>query len=264
MLISLLLCVASLAGVVGVWVARGPATDRVVTWLGRIEPVLEAADNAFVRVNGELQRARSYVDRVETTVTQLGADVINNRLVLTVISNTVGGQLVQTVVRVGEAATSVGETVRSVNNTLEAINALPFASAPSLPDDVVAVAERMASLRAEVQALQDRVSGFKADVVGGAVAEVTDRTARIDALLADIEARTIRHGEQIRQVRQAVAIAKSEAPGWITLAALGATLLLLWIAFSQAVVFLGAWSSAGFKPLFGWSFVRPSPSPDKP
>lgn len=259
MIVSLVLFVVNVAGIVGLWAARAPVTNSVVTLLGRVEPVLETANNAVVRVNAELGRARGAVGRVETSVTELGENVVNNQVVLNVISNTVGGPLVRSVIRAGETVIAVNEVVRSVNATIEAINALPFVSAPPLPAGVVTMTERIAAVQAEVVALRDRVTGFKANVVGGAVAEVTDRTARIDALLAEVQSQAADLEAKIRQTRQAVALAKSEMPVWITLAVSLGTLLLVWSAFSQAVVFFYAWSLAGFKPPFPGAPVRFSP-----
>lgn len=259
MALSLALFIANLAGIVGVWAARGPLTENVVTWLGRAEPVLEVADNAFVRVNSELARARVFVNRVETDVTELGEDVINNRRILTVISNTVGGQLGQTIFRVGETINAVGEVVVAVNTTVEAVNALPFVSVPPLPQEVVAVAEGVTQIRNEVKALEDRINTFKANVVSSVVTEVTDRTTRIDGLLSQVETRTTLIEQRIKFARQAVAVAKAEAPRWILLGAIGVTLFLLWFALSQAVMFFYAWSLADLKPLFPNVPVRFSP-----
>lgn len=250
---------ANAAGIVGLWAVRTPVTNDVVALLGRVEPVLETANDAVVRANAELGRARGAVGRVEASVTELGENVVNNQLVLNVISNTVGGPLVRSVIRAGETVVAVNEVVRSVNTTIEAINALPFVSAPPLPAGVITLTERIADVQAEVVALCDRASGFKANVVGGAVAEVTDRTARIDTGLAQVQSQTADLEAQIKQTRQAVALAKSEMPVWITLAVSLGTLLLAWSAFSQAVVFLYAWSLAGFKPLFAGAPVRFSP-----
>lgn len=260
MVLSLVLCVAGLAGIVNLWVIRGPAIESAVTGLQRIEPVLETADNALVRTNASLRRTRGYVERVETTVVQLGDNVANNRIILRVISNTVGTQLVQSVIEVATTMSQIGEAVRATNNALETINALPFASAPTLPDEVSAVVDRVADLRSEAQALYDRVQTFQAEVVGGAVGEVTSRTQRLDRALAEIEAVIARYNERVVQARQAVAIAKVQAPTWITFGVIGASLALGWFVFSQAIVFLYAWSLAGFRPLFRGAPVRYSPN----
>lgn len=259
MLLSFLLCFANLAGIVALWVARQPAIDNTLALLDRVAPVLVTADNGLVRLNAEVGRARGLVDRVETSATQLGDNIVNNRVVLTVISNTVGSQLVQSVANVAQTVSLMAEVVRSANDTATAINALPFASVPVLPDDARVLVERAANLQAEVRAFQDRVRNFKAQVVGGALSEVTDRTARVDALLAEIESAATRYLQQVRQARQAVELARSQSPTWINLGVIGASALLLWVALSQVVVFFYAWSWSGLKPLFIGAPVRFSP-----
>ncbi len=250
MVVSLVLTVASLTGIVNLWMIRAPVIEGVVTWLGRVEPVLETADNTLVRATAGLQRTRGYVERVENTVVRLGTNIADNRIILTVISNTVGTQLVQSVVEVATTVSTFAEAIRATNNALEAIDALPFASAPTLPEEVSAIVDRVADLRSEAQDLYDRVTTLQAELVGGAVGEITTRTQRIDRAIAEIEALTMRYNQRVVQARQAVAIAKVQAPTWITFGVIGASLALAWFAFSQAVVFLYAWSLAGFRPLF--------------
>jgi hypothetical protein len=167
---------------IGVWLVKPPLINlagAVFTPAGR---VLALADGRLTQVDQRLGQAQERLQTAEANVNQIGSDLEENSLILNVISQTVGAELIPIVTQVRDDAAAVRDLVETANETVQSLNNLPFLRAEvpgtdalqALVDSIAAAERAVEELRTTIQAARvERIlrSGSAADA---AVASVTD------------------------------------------------------------------------------------------
>lgn len=131
MAISVLVLVVSLTGIVGAWIVRAQLTTDLVGLATEAEARASTIKRGLDLLDTTLTRARVQVAAVEQDVQTFGADVEENKPLLTAISDKLGIELSLLVDSAREIMTSIREAVAAVNSAIEAINAIPFVSVPT-------------------------------------------------------------------------------------------------------------------------------------
>ncbi len=242
MVISALALVLSLTGIVGAWIVRAQLATGLVDIATQAEARATRAKQGVDRLDAALSRARDQVLGVERDVQALGADLDQNRPLLSGISERLGLELGPLFDSAREIMTTIREAVTAVNSAIEAINAIPFISIP-VPEmeKLEKLSQDIDSLRAQVQDLRTAIDQRRSEIIQGAVSIVTTPTSQIGATLGEMQATVSGYSEQLGSVQERLSNFKSAIGGWLTWTAVIFTLILLWFAFSQAGLLVLGW-----------------------
>jgi hypothetical protein len=262
MVISVLMLVLSLAGIAGTWIVRAELASRLVKVAAGAELRVAAIKGGLDRIDTSLGLARAVVSGVEQDVQAFGADVEQNRPLLTAISDRLGVELEPLFDGVREIVTTIGETVDAVNAAIEAINAIPFVSVPAPALETAnKLSEDVETLGTQVRELRASIEAKRSEIIQGTVAIVTTPAAQIGDTLGELQATVSGYGQEVGVVQERLARFQASIGGRLTWVAAMLTVLLLWLAFSQAAVLVLGWRFYSGKDLLArWN----APAPGKP
>lgn len=242
MVISILMLVLSLAGIVGTWIVRAELATRLVNVATAAELRVTVIKGGLDRLDTAIDRVNALVAGVEQDVQAFGTDLEHNRPLLTAISDKLGVELQPLFDSVREIASTVVETVDAVNTAIEAINAIPFVSIPApalakankLSQDVEAMGTQVRDLRAAIDAK-------RSEIIEGTVAIIITPVSQIGGTLGEVQETMSGYNREVGAVQEGLASFKASIDGWLTWVAVILTLILLWLALSQAAVLVVGW-----------------------
>jgi hypothetical protein len=242
MAISVLMLVLCLIGIVGTWIVRGQLATDLVGIVTAAETRATAVQQGLDRLDTALTQARGQVAAVEHDVQAFGADLEQNRPLLTAISDKVGIEFSPLVDSAREIMASIREAVAAVNSAIEAINAIPFVSVP-VPEleTLKKLSQDVEDFRTEVQALRTAIDQRRSEIIGGAVSIITTPTSQIGSTLDEMQTTVSGYSQTLGAVREGLSTLQSGIGRWLTWAAVILSLILLWIAFSEVGLLVLAW-----------------------
>lgn len=248
LVIAVLVIVLCAAGIYGAWYANRTITDFTLKVFSIADTGAAIAENGAGRVNDLVQSGRTEVQQAEATINDVGANLQANSPVLTALSARLETRLAPTVGKVQAALAPVNNALQGINTAVAILNSLPFVQekAPVVGriDTALTQLDQMA---ADVQQLNDTL---KASVVGGknqltqeAVTTLTTLTTRIDTRLAGVQTEVQAVQADLSALRDRLEARQSRLLLIYDLSAIGITLLLIWLIYSQIVVFRSHWAS---------------------
>lgn len=260
--ISILVLVLSLAGVVGTWIARSQLASSLVGIVTRAEAGASVVNQGLDRLDAAFTEARDQVVAVEQDVQALGADVEQNKPLVTAISDKLGIGLGPLIDSVRETMTTIREAVAAVNSAIEAINAIPFVSVP-VPEmeTVKKLSEDVENLRTEVQNVRTAMDERRSEIIQGAVSVITTPTSRIGSTLGEMQAAVSGYSLQLGVVQKGLSNLSSTIERGLTWLAVILTLILLWIVLSQIGLLVLGWRFFSGQDLLA---QKPQEMPDDP
>lgn len=242
MVISILVLALSLTGVVGTWMVRADLDTGLVSIVADAEARAANLKQGLDQLDTALAQARDQVAAVEQEVETFGADLDQNRPLLTAISDKLGLDLTPLVDQAREIVTTIRETVAAVNSIVESINTLPFVSKP-IPEleALNKLSQDIETFQAEVQNLRLTIEQKRSEIIGGAVSLIATPASQIRGSLDEMQTTVSTYSQQIGTVQEGLSDFKSTIGKTLTWVAVILTLLLLWIAFSQAGLLVLGW-----------------------
>jgi hypothetical protein len=242
MIVSAVVLVLCLVGITGAWSIRAQLQTDLVSVVTAAEAQATAVNQGLDRIDDALTRARDRVAGIEQDTLAFGANLEENRPLLTVISNTVGVELSPLVESARGLMTSIREAAAAVNSTIEAINAIPFVSVP-VPElaSLKKLSQDVEDFRSEVQELRTAIDQRRSEIIQGAVSIVTSPTSQIGATLDDMSTATSGYRRKLGAVQERLSDLGSAIGKTLTWGAVTLTLLLLWVAFSQVGLLVLGW-----------------------
>ena len=240
-LVSVLVILLSLGGILGAWWANSIVTNVTLNVFSVVQGGVEVVDNAAGRVDTLIQTARGEVQQAGQTVTTIAANLQENHPILTALSERVETRLGPGIDKIQEAISPVRDALMTVSNVVSLANSIPFIQerAPRL-DQLEQTFTRLGTLAADVQQLRSTLK--EATVAGAdkltqtAATALTDLTSRIDAGLADIQSNVQTLQSDITALQARLQQRQSSLLLIYNLSALAATLIFIWVIYSQVVV----------------------------
>jgi hypothetical protein len=225
----------SLAGGVGIWIVKEPATTRATRLFGRIEAALDDADKGIEHVKTSLARAS---DRLISARKEQRRQPRQNNAARRFLARTVQQTVAPELGSAHETIHTVAEAAVVVNSMLEDLGNFPFLSVSGL--DVAPLREINSGLTVVESSAWEltRLLGDpppKPDSDDVQLSGVERILTRMQRLVAEQEPR-------LAQVRQRTEQLKARALSWILPASVLVSLACFWIAFSQVILLRHAWS----------------------
>jgi hypothetical protein len=228
----------SLAGAIGVWIVKGPVTERATHVFERIEAALNLAGQTLDHVDTSLARAAERLEGAREEESKLAKEPQRANAMRRTLARTVQRTIVPEVGNAQAKLHSVAEAAVAVNSVLEDVGSLPFLSTAGLDTDRLAeMNSRLADVGPAAWELSRLLGepGPESDEAGGQLSRVGQAVQTLRTSVADYKS-------QMTQVQQRTEALKSRTLQWITPVAVLISLICFWIALSQVSVLCHAWS----------------------
>jgi hypothetical protein len=228
----------SVAGGIGIWIVKGPATAKATRVFERIDAALDIADQALAQGNTSLARAAERLDNSREEHRRLAQQPMPNTALLRTLSRTVQRTVAPEIGNAHEKLHTVAEAAVVVNAVLEDVGNLPFLSVTGL--DIDRLTEMNSGLADVGPAAWElsRLLGEPEPDSGAA----RNQLSRVEQSLVSVRGMIGEFERPLTEVRQRTEALKARTLPWITPASLLISLACFWIALSQLSVLAHAWS----------------------
>jgi uncharacterized phage infection (PIP) family protein YhgE len=240
-IIAVLFIVISVGGIVGAWWINNVASNVTLKAFSVVETGVAVVDTGIGRVDALIQTGRTEVQQAQETITTVAGNLQANHPVLQALSDRLETRLGPTVDKIQEAVAPVREALGTVSSAVSIANSIPFVHerAPRL-DQLDNALSRLGDTSADVQQLRTTLRGAaegKADQATQETATaLTNLTSRVDTRLAEIQTGVQEIQAEITALQARLETLKSRLLLIYDLLALAATLMFLWVIYSQVVV----------------------------
>jgi hypothetical protein len=241
MVLSVILIILSIAGIVGNWFVNDSMTDDIVQVLTGVEKTLGLTGDALGRLDTRVSDARDRVATFEETVQTAGENFTENPVILTALSEKLDLGIAPAINGLRETVQSVRERVVGIQNAVQAINALPFVSVGEQVSDgdrLQRLSEGVATLTEGVEETRNGVREAKQNIAARVAYSFGKGISKLDGGLVTIETAVMGYGTQVSELRTEISALKASVTFWLDVASVTMTLILLWLIFSQVVVFI--------------------------
>ena len=266
MVISIIVLIACLVGIVGVWVLRSELNHMVTNVAATADTVVARGQGAAARLDTRLTTMQTSVQSATTTVSNAGAKVEDAPLALLAVEQITNKDLSPAVDDLTSTADDLREFAARLDSTLELLNKLPpFSSneegildkAIALLDNTQAAAQSVADLR---QGIQDR----KSTAVQSGVSLLTAPLNRLGTALSSVQTAVNGVEESLTKARSSIAQTKANVMRAINIATAFLTVLLIWLVLSQVSFFMHGMDMFKAKPTAPAVSASAAPSIDVP
>jgi hypothetical protein len=220
----------SLAGGVGVWIVKEPATAKATRIFGRIEAALDVADQGLDHVKSSLARAVERLDSAREEQRKLAQESRTPDVARRFLARTVQQRIAPGIGDAHEKLHTVAEAAVVVNSVLEDVGNIPFLSIPGLDTD------RLAEINSNLSRVESstwellRLLGESGSEAG---MDAANRLSQVERTLKTMQGLIAEYEPQLTQVRQRTETLKSWTLPWITPATILISAVCFWIALSQ-------------------------------
>ena len=246
LMVAVLVIVLSVGGIIGAWGVNNVVTNVTLKIFSVVEGGANLVDTAAGRVETLVQDGRDEVQQTESTINTVAANIQENRPVLTALSERLETRLGPTVDKIQEAVAPARDALVTIGNVVTFANSIPFVQerAPRL-GQLEEVLTELGNLSTDLQqlrtTLREATLATADELTQQLVTVLTGLTSRVDGWLAEIETgiQGVRSDIEAFQVR--TQMIKSGLLLAYNLIALLATLLYIWVIYSQVVVIRHHW-----------------------
>jgi hypothetical protein len=241
-LVVMVVCVIFLfglvAGTVGVWLIKGPLLNLTDALFHPAQEVLTLADRRLERVDDRLGQAQERLQTAEANVAGIGGELEENSLILNVISQTVGAELVPVMTQIREDASAVRELVEAANETVQNFNNLPFIAA-ELPGTAALqeLVDGIAAAEAALQELRANLQTARVERIQQGVETLTRPLQTVQARLSEVQSAVVGIGERIAETQARLQAIYEQILFWLNLMPWILSLLFLWLGVGQIALF---------------------------
>jgi hypothetical protein len=240
-LVAALALVLSVAGIVGAWWAHNIATNATLRAFSIVDTAVGVADAGANRAFEMVERGRTEVQQVESTIVTIGEDIQANRPLLTALSSRVDERLTPVVDQLRTVLAPITGTLRAVRALVDFVNAFPFIrETPPAVAELEAALSRLDEAVADVRQVNDTiraaVTGTADRFTGESVSLLTGLTGRVDSRLVETQASVQAVQAELTALQARMAVLRARLLLIYNLTAAGLTLFFLWVIYSQVVL----------------------------
>lgn len=237
LLVSLVMLLLSLAGAIGIWVVKQPATEKATKLFGRIDGALDKAEQSLGQAKTSLARAGERLGDVRAEQRALAQEPRKGNAVGRLIGRTVQRQVAPEIANAHEKLHTVAEAAVVVNAVLEDIGNIPLLSVAGLDTDrITDMNNRLADVGPAAWELSRLLGEPQPD------ADAAAQISRIEQSVNGLQGLVGEYESQVAQVRQRAADTKATVMAWVMPGTVLISVVCFWIALSQLCLLSRAWS----------------------
>jgi hypothetical protein len=248
--LSIIVFVACVGVITGAWVLRSAILAEARQITGQVSELITNVDGNVAqietRLNTALQRNEAIRVRAQEFAARDLSETTVNSIYATLVAM-IGEELSPTIERVSDAVANVTERVNSLNQSIRLANRVPGVNLPLLQlGEIAIVTESIATARAEVITLRNRVNARRIEARQEFAADVIRLTQTVDAAIQPNVQRVGGLRSRLDGLRQNVeAVPQLLDSRWLMPASLAVTFVMFWLALGQVAL---AWA--------GWLLIR--------
>jgi predicted nucleic acid-binding Zn-ribbon protein len=239
-LVATITFLGNAAGLVGIWVVRQPVRDTVMALATSVDEKLGKVDEALARLSARADEARQALARVNDAASKLGDRVEDGSPLRTALTGAYD-DLVPEIAEIRAQAAALHDGVVSVNAALETLDSLGYINVPTFTNELSAVAEWVDAVQVDLQELRASIDQAKTAASANFVAAVTTRTTKIDNVMAQIKATTVKYQATVAQKRQQVIELSRRVLRVINLLVLSLSVLFIVVGVAQVLLTYVCW-----------------------
>jgi hypothetical protein len=239
MILSTVVFIGCIAGMIGVWIARQRASEKVQDLSARIDVGLQRASAADREAQRALEKARDNLATVNRESANLSGGNEQNRLTTSLIRGVIQGQAGPRINEGYGRLAMFSDTAVVVASLLQSFQESPLGTDRQIdPEKLDQLSGQAAQLSAAFQKLRGVVGegdtpASEKDVVD-ATREVDRILQRCLTVMSDIRS-------DLDAAREDLPRIKAKILGWMLLAAIVVTVVCAWVAVSQVSLFAHGW-----------------------
>jgi cob(I)alamin adenosyltransferase len=217
------------------------ATQIVLKGSGLVESAVRVVDAATTRATELIATSRTEVREASETVAVIGVRAEANGPILNALSERLETTLAPRIAEVQDALIPVRDALATIGNILNLMSSLPMISdrAPRLVG-LNEIFQRIEGMSADTTQLRSTLRALAAgqpnNLSAETVATVNGLAQRIDARLGEVQGNVHDMHEDIAALQVRLDKRKSQLLVLFNLLALFATVMFVWIGYSQLVV----------------------------
>lgn len=244
--LAALAMILSVAGIVGAWWLRSTATDATIQLFSVADTAVTVVDAGAGRANALVERGRSEIQQVESTIVAAGANIAESNPLLTGLSNRLSERVEPVMDQIRTTLAPVTDTLRAVRSLIDFINAFPLIrQTPPAVEELERALDRLDEAAADVRQINDTVrstvSGAANRLTNQTVDTITGLTGRVDGRLAETQAAVQQVQAETIALQARLTALRAQLLLIYNLSAVGLTLFLLWVIYAQWVVINQRW-----------------------
>lgn len=223
----------SVAGIIAIWIYRGPLTREATGQLKQIDIELAQAQATLSSSEKELERALGIVDATQTALEKLTQQSNSADNLLDTIQSTLDDRLLPELKTTRGRIDSARATLEQLQSVLAGVSDFIPGLDLSVPDkllsDLISSANSLNAEITNVEALATQASLFVSDtsyLLGGDLTETRESLQSFLSAIQGYQTKVTRWREQVTDLTEGT-------PRWITQASIALTIFLLWFALSQ-------------------------------
>jgi len=248
MFLSVVVLLASAAGIVGIWVLEPRAANSAVAVLGVLENGAGSMRQAAQGIDQKLTQVQAISTQVSDASAKLSQNVTDQGLVKLLLPDQQEQTLTATTASVKDAFSGLRDKLADAVAIYKSIDQLPFVKLPGPSQKQVdQFTASIADVQATVDQLKSDITAFRAGA--------SDRISKVTAGVDQLSSRLAQGRDQLATLDARLAAAqaalgqlKNNVANTLMLAALLATLMLAWVAYSQVELirlFTQRWKGLG-------------------
>lgn len=257
-----LMILISAAGILGSWVVGQALSDVTVQLLITGEQAAGKVEDLAVILERNLADIQDLATLVSETTAQIGENVTDKGVVLTLLPEDRERQLVEKVQTVVDTLTGIRGAVASAIEIYRAVDGIPFVNLPKPATDTVdKLAATVNELQAGVNDLAQAIRDFRANVAG-AIDRITTLSDRISSRIEEATQRLQELQALMATLQQRFAELQKSVPVFFTILSLLFSLFFVFILYTQVVViqlFVRRWRALDAPVISATPTLPPSP-----
>jgi len=227
-----------IAGTIGIWMFHQSVSEKVKNIAARLDSGLQRVSIANQNFHRALEQARASVGKVSKGSTALGGGDEKSRRAGSALRKLVRQQVGPNISNLGVQLATFSDAAAAVSSLLQSFQELPLGKTSFTKFD------KMDDWRVQTAQLADTLERLEAVVGDGnkesSGQEIAAASSAVDLALQRCQQKVADWHLGLEAAREGLQFVKTETFGWITPAAIVATLLCAWVAVGQLSLFAHA------------------------
>lgn len=241
-LLSVIFFTLSLVGIGLIWGYNQPLTNQFLDKLSSIESDLTSAQQGIQQARSELDSAQAQIDLLQTALDTLGLEGAEDIQRVSDLVAKLENTLLPVVDGVKSGVEGLRDALVKIKTTLESLNNLPLVNI-NIPgvETVEAGVQELENLQNQIQEGRDRIANIS-EVTQNTITSLTTGFSTLESSVQSLNSELTIYETKIADYLTQIDGLQANLAGWIDWISVGLSVMLVWLAFSQAALFVLAWS----------------------